>query len=106
MGRFFQHTELYGVTAPLGGYRIRRGQRAVQGSTYGDQCAAVLDQLREKAAWTPSPLRELALSEGLFVLRRIGGLLRRCCGYRGKMIQRTNAGSAEARWQIREYRFP
>jgi glycosyltransferase involved in cell wall biosynthesis len=105
-GRFFERAELYGITAPLSGYRIRESQRARQGSAYHDQCAAILGQFREKAAWTPSLVRELTLSAGLLGVRKIGGLLRRCCGYTGKMVQRINAGSAEARWEIREYRFP
>jgi len=105
-GRFFEYAELYGVTAPLSGFRTRESQRVRQGSAYDDQCATVLANFREKAGWKRSLLRELTLSAGLFGVRKIGGSLRRCCGYNGKMIQRTNAGSGEARWEIREYRFP
>ena len=104
-GRFFEQAELYGVTAPLGGYRVREGQRAKQG-TYDSQCATVLATFRAKARWTPSPFREVALSGSLFGVCKIGEFLRCSCAYRGKMIHRVNPASAEAQWEMREYRFP
>jgi glycosyltransferase involved in cell wall biosynthesis len=105
-GRFFAQAELYGVNAPLGGFRVREGQRVAEGNIYSEQCHNVLQQHQQRAHRSPRSFRSAAVWMGLFGVKVLGGALRRTIGYRGKRIVRHNPGQLSAVWQIEDYQFP
>jgi len=106
--RFYAHADLYGLVAPLGGFRIRAGQRGEGGRSdlYTRQRLDALSEAREKLLWKPSFFREFSIRCRLFDLPKIKLLARKFLGYPAKRIVRLSAGSREESWAIQQYRFP
>jgi hypothetical protein len=100
--RFFQTSELYGVGAPIAGFRFQ-DQQKTKHAEYIAQATVSLNRVREEAGWKDE-------AAGVKTARRIGSrvpVVRRRSGkhYKGKKITRTNVSNAGADWQIDEYSF-
>lgn len=101
--RFFMRTDLYGVEAPLAGFRFQAGQKTCHGEQYIAEAEQSLTRLRASCGWR-------AESGAIRVLRKKAAripLLKRAAesSYSGRSISRINVNGPEAQWHIRDYTF-
>jgi glycosyltransferase involved in cell wall biosynthesis len=104
--RFYRHTDLYGVRAPLGGFRDRQDQRSVSmHDRYVEEARDSLRKLRDAERWEPSRSRQLAMA---MKVDRIPGVRSRgigLYGYTGKRVERRLFFSPEAHWEVEDHLF-
>jgi glycosyltransferase involved in cell wall biosynthesis len=51
--QFYEHAELYGLTYPLGGFRMIEGQRSEDHQAYMNEALTALDKARKTLGWNP-----------------------------------------------------
>ena len=107
--RFYEHAELVGVQALLGGFRIREGQRVGHGDIYATQCRSQLDFARKKAAYMgrfslSRRFRGIIRRSGVSRRPKIGKLLAPL-GYNGKRIERVAPGAPKPTWKLIDAAF-
>ena len=107
--KFFNYTELYGISCPLAGFRFQCDQKSSSIDQYVKEANASLAILQSIFGWRsrshrqklPVALRKLKL----FKVSIIGKLLSNVFGYQGKKIIRVHPESPQAKWEIKTYRF-
>ena len=97
--QFYQHTQLYGVTYPLGGFRMLEGQRSEAYQDYLSQAQQALQMLRLQQHWSSANTNHLAYSSWLKI-PKVGDWLTSRYSYEGRVIQKTNGRSLNSPWEI------
>lgn len=104
-GRFFEHAELVGVTAPLSGFRLQHAQQSADSAKYAGHAAHALETHRRKAAWRPPATRFLSYHTRFWKLPKIRTIATGWAGYSGQRIRRTETSLPTAQWALESYRF-
>jgi glycosyltransferase involved in cell wall biosynthesis len=103
--RFFLHTDLYGTSSPLGGFRKQINQRSRKSDRYIIEAESSLSEMRTKLNWSPifskSTLRQLKIQR----IPKIQDNFISLFGYVGKRIIRENLDLPSSYWKIEEYKF-
>ena len=100
--RFYQHTELFGVASPLGGFRIHENNRSTtQIKTYIEEAAQALEETRRNFGITDGNGRRPFYSN--FLQRKICKKIKPL-SYKAENIVYTFSGS-ESGWRIKPVHF-
>jgi glycosyltransferase involved in cell wall biosynthesis len=102
--QFFQHTNLYGVDYPLGGFRVLEGQRSQDITAYAKEAQDALADMRIRAKWK-STGRNLVFSHKLLRFIKKRSRFRNRFGYCGLKIFNLTPNSPTSEWSIASYRF-
>jgi len=102
--RFYQHAELYGVTYPLGGFRMLEGQRSEDYLGYMAEANSALENARLQMAWNSKATNNLIFNQ-VVLIPAIGQRIRAHYGYEGSYIQNPNPRSKNTSWEITHKRF-
>lgn len=103
--RFYSHTDLYGTTSPLAGFRRQLGQRSRQIEKYVLEAEMSLNRFRVGANWSSSIRRQLALNFNLHKIPKVKRLFNSLYSYLGKRVVRKQLDSPDGYWEVEEYRF-
>lgn len=103
--RFYQHAELFGLDSPLAFFRLHGDQKSMHIEDYVREADGALTGLRRQLHWRPGLLRRLSQSFGLLDFPKLGGLLRKTCGYHGKRVHLQNPRVRDAGWVIQRYEY-
>lgn len=103
--RFFQHTDLYAIQAPLGGFRLQANQKSRQFEEYLIDAEKSLLSMRQVLNWRPNLLRNIPRQLKLNKIPKVRDLVLSNSGYTGKKLVRKNPELKDAFWQIEEYKF-
>lgn len=103
--RFFLHTELYGITSPLGGFRKQSNQKSRQIQQYVIEAKESLLELQELLGWKPKVWKNIFLKLKLYKFFLIKNIVKDRYFYKGKKIVRNNPDQANGYWQIEEYKY-
>jgi glycosyltransferase involved in cell wall biosynthesis len=98
--RFYDHTELYGVSAPLGGFRYQPDQRSRRLDEYLREANLSLDEARRRNVWKRS-WKALQLARQIPWL---GPWAPRLPRYSGFLVEPTDPNQSDPGW--RAIRFP
>ena len=102
--QFYQHAQLYGVSYPLGGFRMLEGQRSEDYQAYMTEAVRALKKGRQQVQWNPKATNQL-IYHGLCKIPPIGAILQSQFGYEGAYIQNSNPRSKTGSWEIMHQRF-
>jgi len=104
--RFYLHSDLFGATSPLGGFRHQKNQRSYQNQEeYLMEAKELLAIMRSKCKWMPNYLRSTASRLKLNKIPKIKKIINYMYGYPGRMIARDNLYFETSYWTIKEYNF-
>jgi glycosyltransferase involved in cell wall biosynthesis len=108
--RFFEHETLYGVYAPLAGFRMHGQQKSKNIDLYNDEVRTVLENCRGRNHWKPDLLKRnlwyLLRFDIIFdVLSTKAPYLVECFGYSGKKVVRRLEEDSTVVWKLEEYTF-
>ena len=101
--RFYEFTPLYGVTYPLGGFRMIEGQRSEDHQAYMTEAAQALSEARTKFGWQANTTNWLY--SGATQVSALGNWIKNRMGYEGAFIDNMQPKSRHAQWQIIHKRF-
>ena len=96
--RFYRHTDLHGVNAPLSGFRYQNQQQTSQMNKYAQYCLPALEQMRKDLHWSPSPARRLGYGVRPWSRPLLRKFKYNSIAYEGKRIARSNFNSPDAAW--------
>lgn len=99
--RFFQHAQLYGVAAPLAGFRLQNQQQTTQAEKYARLSFQALEKFRHREHWRPNRGRNSVFRFVLPWSERLA----RMWHYHGRRIVRKNIDSPSAHWEIEDHSF-
>lgn len=102
--QFYQHTKLYGVTYPLGGFRMLEGQRSEDYLGYMAEASSALQNARSHMAWDSKATNNLIFNQ-VALIPALGQRIRAHYGYEGSCIQNPNPRSKNTSWEIIQKRF-
>lgn len=102
--QFYQHATLYGVTYPLGGFRMLEGQRSEDYIGYMAEARSALQNARSQMAWDSKATNTLIFNQ-LALMPAFGQRIRQRYGYEGSCIQNPNPRSKNTSWEIVQKRF-
>ncbi|MFQ4137692.1 glycosyltransferase family 2 protein [Nodosilinea sp. PGN35] len=103
--RFFQHTDLYGIDSPLGGFRQQHLQKSRNMERYSQEAIGSLNKLRSIKGWKPNQVRETLLTLKADQIPKIRNYVKQTTGYVGKKISRMQTDNPKAYWSVKEYRY-
>lgn len=103
--RFFQHTDLYGIASPLGGFRQQHLQRSRNLELYSQEAINSLNRLRQIKDWKPNQARKILLKLKANQIPKARNHFKLKFGYVGKRISRIQKDNPKAYWAIEEYRY-
>jgi glycosyltransferase involved in cell wall biosynthesis len=103
--RFYNHTDLYGTSSPLGGFRSQPSQRSRQIEQYVLEAKQSLAQMRTEFNWKPNLQRELALQLKFHQIPKVRTLSSPLYRYQGKRVVRKNLESPQGHWITEEHQF-
>ncbi|MEO8352984.1 MAG: glycosyltransferase family 2 protein [Chthoniobacteraceae bacterium] len=104
--RFFRQAELIGIGIPLAGFRHQDQQQTVQAEKYARWCEKALAAYRDEVRWQPDSLRSAAhFVRSLPIPQPYAAPGLRAFGYTGRRVVRRDSSSADARWELEDYRF-
>ena len=101
---FYKHARLYGVSYPLGGFRMLEGQRSEAYQSYMTEARAALEKIRKGLHWNRAQTNPWIFSK-ITDIPKLGPLLKNHFGYEGHFIQNTNPRSLQSSWEIVHQRF-
>lgn len=102
---FYLHTDLYGITSPIGGFRSQANQKSRQLELYAIEAKKSLSTIRESFNWSPNPYRNIALQLKLNKIPKLNKFSESVYSYSGKRLIRKNQDSPDSYWKIEEYKF-
>ena len=102
--KFYEFTELTGVTYPLGGFRMISGQRSEDYKSYLKEAKDALDSARKKLNWSAKDTNGLIYSQ-LRSIPRVGEFLKSQYGYTGSYIYKQDMKSIDSHWSIEQKKF-
>lgn len=103
--RFFQHTDLYGIEAPLAGFRVQANQKSQQFEKYFIDAQKSLSNTRKALNWRPNVLRNIPRKLKLNKIPKIKYLVLSNSGYTCKKVLRKNPELKDCFWEIEENKF-
>lgn len=103
--QFYSHTELYGSTSPLGGFRSQANQKSSQIAQYATEAKKSLLTMRESFGWSPNFFRNIALQLKINKIPKLNKYSESIYRYKGKKIVRENANQPDSYWGVKEYKF-
>jgi glycosyltransferase involved in cell wall biosynthesis len=103
--RFYAHTELYGTSSPLSGFRYQSNQRARQKEQYEREAEKILGRMRYQFNWSPKRKRSITLNLKLHKVPKIRKFLYPMYSYSGKRVIRKRSDWPDSFWDIEEYQF-
>ncbi|MBE9158415.1 glycosyltransferase [Nodosilinea sp. LEGE 06152] len=103
--RFFQHTDLYGIASPLGGFRRQHFQKSRNMDLYSQEAVDSLNKLRKIKGWKPHKVRKTLLKLKVDQIPKARKYLKLKVGYVGKRIYRMQKDNPKAYWTVEEYRY-
>jgi len=101
--RFYEFTPLYGVTYPLGGFRMIEGQRSEDYQAYMTEAAQALSEARTKLGWQDNTSSWLYSSATQ--IPELGNWIQNRMGYEGVFIDNKTPKSKQAHWEVTHKRF-
>lgn len=103
--RFFQYSDLYGITSPLGGFRQQHLQKSRDIELYSQEALGSLDKLRNIKGWKPHKVRKTLLELKTDQIPKARNYLKLRVGYVGKRVLRMRKDKPDAYWAVEEYRY-
>lgn len=103
--RFYDHAELYGTPALLGGYREHQRSPARVHDPYAAEAGAALEAMRTRAGWHPSRRRRLEDRLGLRRRPKLRRWLARSQEYVAHNVVCKDPASVEPTWVVETARF-
>ncbi len=101
---FYRHADLYGVEYPLGGFRLRRGQKGEAIERYNKEARSARDRLRGENKFAESIFTNVIYSR-IARLPKIRRFLANTLGYDGRSIVNTDKRRPRDSWMIQKYKF-
>ena len=102
--QFYQHAQLYGVSNPLGGFRMLEGQRSEDYRGYMTQASQALSKIRKHHEWNLKATNPIIYSS-LAQIPRINSYALPRYGYNGQRIEKINPRAIDSTWQIIPHQF-
>lgn len=102
--KFYEHAELYGITYPLGGFRMIEGQRSEDYQSYMKEANNALKEMRSSMGWSEHSTSSLIYS-ALANLPFAKSYITSRYGYEGSFIRNTSMKSQNPSWVIEQKRF-
>lgn len=102
--KFYEFADLYGVSYPLGGFRMIEGQRSEDYENYMTQARAALARARANLGWNPNTTNQL-IYRSLPTTTRIHQFLTKRYGYEGAYINKTHPRKLNSPWSIERRHF-
>jgi hypothetical protein len=99
--RFFEHAELVGTPAPLGGFRVQPSQKSRAMTKYLDEARSALVAADERTAHGGGTIRRWLLGLRVADVPGLRGPCSRRYGYEARRV----VANAEAGWELEGYRF-
>lgn len=103
--RFYEHSELYTTSVPLGGFRNQPNQRSLARNQYTGECMEALAIARERAGWKHQGPWHRSLRRAATRFRSLRRLVASQATYQGKKIESINSISDDFEWDIRQNWF-
>jgi glycosyltransferase involved in cell wall biosynthesis len=102
--KFYELTDLYGVSYPLGGFRMIEGQRSEDYESYMTQATHALQEARANLRWNSNASNQL-IYRSLPTMTRIHQFLTKRYGYEGAYIQKNHPRKINSPWSIEHRHF-
>lgn len=103
--KFYEHTELFGLTYPLGGFRMLEGQRSEDHQTYMSEAQRALDEARKKLHWDSKATNSLIYS-ALATTPKARDFLKKSYGYQGAYLKNeAQKIPNQSNWVIEQKKF-
>lgn len=103
--KFYEHTELCGLTYPLGGFRMIKGQRSEDHQSYMNEAQRALDQARKKLNWNPKTTNSLIYGM-LATIPKAKDFLKQSHGYEGSyLVNKIQKIPNQSNWVIDKKKF-
>lgn len=102
--KFYEYADLYGVSYPLGGFRMIEGQRSEDYENYMIQASAALQAARGNLSWDSHSTNQL-IYHSLRMPERIDQFLTKHYGYEGAYIQKNHPRKINSPWSIERRKF-
>lgn len=99
--RFYQHAELVGTPAPLGGFRTHPAQKSRAMDAYLAEASTALDAVRAQTPHRPSAMRRFLLRSRLADVPGLRGCCVRHAGYPARKV----VADANDGWRLEQYAF-
>jgi glycosyltransferase involved in cell wall biosynthesis len=103
--RFYIHTELFGVTSPLGGFRHQLNQKSGNINQYIKEAEVSLAIMRHHLQWSPNSIRDILLTSKFDKIPKLKQLAVSQLGYTGKRVVRKKLDQPDGSWEIENYSF-
>jgi glycosyltransferase involved in cell wall biosynthesis len=104
--RFYLHTELFGVTSPMGGFRYQENQQSCQKpEQYLAEAQASLANMRTRVGWKPNTLKSKSYQFKLNRIPKIGKHIESLYSYKGYKIIREKPEFQQGGWRVEFYEF-
>jgi glycosyltransferase involved in cell wall biosynthesis len=103
--KFYLHAELYGVSAPLAGFRSQANQKSSGKDQYVSEAVKSLEHMRSVEMWSSNHSRDFLRGLKVSKIPKLRNLLLPLVAYEGKRIVRMNADLPSSRWKIESYHF-
>jgi glycosyltransferase involved in cell wall biosynthesis len=104
-GRFYEHGELYGTSAPLAGFRLQYTQKTKQWSAYVADAQKSIDGLRKRLGWKSDKGRRIGMRLRLDQIPVLRGKFINRFAYNGLRVNRRDANRPEAAWDVQPVKF-
>lgn len=102
--KFYEYAKLYGVSHPLGGFRMIEGQRSEDYATYMSQARLALKESRIQLEWNANTTKQI-IYHSLSIPSGINQFIRKHFGYEGSYIQKKNMRKPNSPWFIEQRNF-
>ena len=102
--KFYEFADLYGISYPLGGFRMIEGQRSEDYENYMAQARTALQTARSNLSWDSSVTNQL-IYHSLPMPARIDQYLTSHYGYEGRYIQKQYPRKMNSPWLIERKKF-
>ena len=102
--KFYEFADLYGVSYPLGGFRMIEGQRSEAYENYMVQATHALQAARANLRWNSNSTNQL-IYRSLPTTTRIHQFLTKRYGYEGAYINKTHPRKINSPWSIEHQNF-
>lgn len=102
--QFYQHAQLYGVSNPLGGFRMLEGQRSEDYQGYMTEASQALTKIRKNLEWDSRATNPIVYSS-LAQTALVNSYALPRYGYKGQRIEKINPRAIDSPWQIIPHQF-
>ena len=103
--RFYKHTDLYGTSSLLGGFRNQLAQKSRQTEQYMAEVEEIHTRMRLSTQWQPDTYRNVLFNLRLHRIPKLNAVLNTTYGYEGKKIVRQKPDSPDGFWSVEKYKF-